>query len=282
MSEQVVLIAGVVLVGLSLANAAATPPAPTPAEPKLYFHIKHADYPNTLGKVQQIYGAIQAANKTGLSIGLEPQCSFDWNTTLNYLSECADIPVMLNVFTSDDNLQLTIEQIAEAMTVCNVHWFRFHEALSYYQPFPTTYVQSILEFARSVNVPVFWNEWDVNTYPQIVQLISGYEDLVAVSFGTNGTFLKPDGVTYYEPAEIFQLYLQQFQRRAASVQSWYWWERNGRISGYELTMPPELMTTHINQAFQAGCEIVQLEPFGYFFNADATPKTTLSAVLNAI
>jgi len=239
--------------------------------PKLYFHIKHvaSGYPNTLGKVQQIYDSIQAVNRTGYGIGLEPQCVADWNTNLSYLSESANIPVMLNVFTSDDNLQLSVDQIAQAMSVCTVRYFRFHEVCSYYQPLPVDYIKSILAFARDVNVPVFWNEWNIYTYDTIAEVIQGYEDLVAVSFGTNSNQL--------EPAEGYQL-LQRFQRRAASVQSWYWWERNGRQPGYEYTMPPELMVQHTQEAFQAGCEIVQYEPFGYFFDNE-TPKSTLAAVL---
>ena len=239
--------------------------------PKLYFHIKHVSsgYPNTLGKVREIYESIQAVNRTGYNIGLEPQCTADWNTQLSYLRECANIPVMLNVFTSDDNLQLSINQIAQAMSICPVRYFRFHEVFSYYQPLPVEYVKSVLAFARNVNVPIFWNEWDVNAYDTIANVIRGYEDMVAVSFGTNSG--------YYEPAEGFQ-FLQRFQRRAASVQSWYWWERNGRLPGSENYMPPELMVQHTQEAFEAWCEIVQYEPFGYFFS-DETPKSTLAAVL---
>ena len=240
--------------------------------PRLYFHIKHvaSGYPNTLGKVRQIYDSIQAVNRTGYGIGLEPQCTADWNTQLTYLRECSGIPVMLNVFTSDDTLQLSIDQIAQAMAVCpTVRYLRFHEVCSYYQPFPTEYVRSILAFARANNVPIFWNEWDVNRYDAIAYVIQGYEDIVAVSFGSNNNWL--------EPVQGFQL-LQRFQRRAASVQSWYWWERNGRVDGYELTMPPALMIQHTQEAFQAGCEVVQYEPFGYFFDNE-TPKSTLASVL---
>jgi len=263
----IIALAGGVALGLFLLNRASA----VAVSPKLYFHIKHdaSGYPNTLGKVRQIYNSIQAVNKTGYGIGLEPQCTADWNTQLAYLSECANIPVMLNVFTSDDNLQLSTEQIAQAMAVCSVKYLRFHEVCSYYHPFPTEYARSILAFARERNVPVFWNEWDVNQYNTIASVIQGYEDLVAVSFGTNNNWL--------EPAQGFQL-LQRFQRRAASVQSWYWWERSGRQPGYEYTMPPELMVEHTQEAFQAGCEIVQYEPFGYFFDNEI-PKSTLATVL---
>lgn len=301
--RNAVLYAG--LIGLPIAfflipRASALPPIPQSAT--LYMHIKHSPpSPSTIGKVQQIYRVMQTTNRTGLDIGLEPQVSGDWATQLEYYKECGDIPVMLNVMTSDDALQLTLNQIDQIRAVCNVKYLRFHEAISYYdpnnqnwaQPFPLTYALSVLQYAKNANLSVFWNEWDIYAYnnPEIngygkryaisvSEIIAGYEDVVAVSFGTNGTHLKSDGVTYFEPAEIFQTYLQQFQRRGASVQSWYWWERNGRVNGYELLMPPTLMRQHTQEAFTAGCEVVQYEPYEYFFTNE-NPKSTLSNVLNA-
>lgn len=240
-----------------------------PTNATIYMHIKHASYSNTLGKVRQIYNEVLKANKTGLNIGLEPQCVADWATQLTYYKECGDIPVMLNVLTSDDAVQLSIQQIEEAMSVCNVKWLRFHEPISYFNPFPITYVNEIMAFARAKGVPIFWNEWNIYTFPVIAGIIQGYRDVVAVSFGTNSNQV--------EPVDGFAL-LSSFQRKAASVQSWYWWERNGQQEGYQYTMPPELMRLHTQQAFQAGCEIVQYEPFAYFFDAE-NPKSTLSGVI---
>ena len=239
--------------------------------PKIYFHIKHDDsgYPNTIGKIHQIYDIIKAANKTGYNIGLVPQSGSDWDKQLDYLSETDNIPIMLNVFTSDDNIQLSTEQILQATNVSSVQYFRFHEVCSSYDPLPIDYIKSILALARQMNIPIFWNEWNTNCYDTIADIIQGYEDLVTVSFGTNNNWL--------EPTEGYQL-LQRFQRRGASVQSWYWWERNDRQPGYEYTMPPELMAQHTQEAFQAGAEVVQYEPFGYFFNNEV-PKSTLAAVL---
>lgn len=273
MSEYVALGIGLALTGtyLYVKSKPKPPPPPQPAT-TLFFHIKHADpYPYTLGKVQQIYSTITAANNTGRTIGLEPQCTGDWLTQLQYLQECGDIPVMLNVLTSDDSVMLTIDQIAQAMDVCNVQCIRFHEALSYFQPFPLEYVLSVLAFAKANNISVFWNEWDVNQYPTLASIIAaGYEDTVIVSFGTNNNWL--------EPSQGYQL-LQQFQRKGASVQSWYWYERNNRIPGTEMLMPPELMVQFTSEAFLAGCEIVQYEPFGYFFDNEV-PITTLTDVLS--
>ena len=289
MSEYVLLGVAIALAGSTIAYQKLKP-KPDPSAATLFFHIKHDPLGQyTMGKVQQIYQQINAVNNTGLIVGFEPQCPLDWQTQLQYLSEFGDIPVMLNVCTSDDAVQLTLDQISQAIAVCNVKYLRFHEALSYYQPnytgnpFPMDYARSILEFAKINNIPVFWNEWDVRfydqtetiQYPKIQTVIARYEDNVLVSFGSNNNWL--------EPSEGYQL-LQQFQRRAASVQSWYWWERNGRQNGYELLMPPELMRQHTTEAFNAGCEIVQYEPFGYFFNVDTVnedPRPQLTAVLAA-
>ena len=279
MSEQVALIAGAVgILYLSKVLSASAVPAPT-GPPKLFFHIKHEGaWPNTLGKVRQIYSTISSVNKTGLNIGVEPQCVADWATQKSYLSECApDIPVMLTVFSSDGVLNseksIDTDLIAEAMSVCPVFYLRFHEVISWYRDsglsFPVAYVQDVLAFARANNVPLFWNEWDYRVYSELAGYISGYEDLVIVSFGTNCNLI--------EPWEGYQK-LQVFQRKAASVQSWYWYTRG---YGSYLQMPPTLMAQHTLEAFQAGCEIVQYEPYSYFFDNEQ-PYSTLQTMLAAL
>ncbi len=95
---------------------------------------------------------------------------------------------------------------------------------------------------------------------------------MAVSFGTNNNV--------YEPAQGFKI-LQQFRRRGASIQSWYWWERHGKKPKAELDMPPHLMAQHTNDALASGCEVIQFEPFWYFFNNDA-PKTTIAMMFAQI
>lgn len=298
------LVSSIPIAAYLISRASATP-IPIPQDASLYMHIKHQDpYPRTLGSVQKIYNDVLMANRTGRGIGLEPQIIGDFPTQKAFYQECGEIPTCMTMFSSDLALQHTLSELDELISVTqNLRMFRFHEVLAYYdpnnpswaKPFPLTYCRSLLQYAKDKNIPVFWNEWDINAFTNppydveghtrystsVKEIITGYEDNVIVSYGTNGTFLKPDGVTYYEPAEIYQLYLQQFQRRGASVQSWYWWERNGRQNGYEFLMPPELMRLHTIQAFQAGCEMVQYEPFGYFFNV-SYPKITLSGVLGAI
>ena len=239
----------------------------------MFFHIKNnpADGLVTMGKIAQVYRTIvNVANRGRFGVGLEPECVTDCATQLIYLQEFAKIPVMLNAWTSDSNYQITVAQIQQAMAVCPVYYLRFHEVMSYYAntintPAVQSYIQSILAFCKSSGIPLFWNEWDITTYPAIATLIQGYEDNVLVSFGTNNTAVQVG----------FQA-LQVFKRKAASVQSWYWYELYGERAGYELNMPPGLMAQFTLQAFQAGCEIVQYEPYSYFFNNNASPKVTLA------
>ena len=229
----------------------------------LYFHVRHYQNNNTLGKVEHITSSIINANRTGIKLGFEPQCISNFKTQLSYYSEFNNVPVMATVLTSDGEVdKLSINQIMMIEDVCPVESLRIHEAISYYRdvlrkPFPEDYVKEILAYAKSRKLSVFWNEWDWRAFPQIAKMIESYEDTVIVSFGTNAN--------YIEPSDAYQKYLQQFKRKGASVQSWYWYERNNRKSGTEMLMPPALMRLHAREAFQAGCELVQFEPYWYFF-----------------
>lgn len=274
MSKKTLTAAGIVItsaIGLGILASRVK----AQSEPKLFIHIKHAPQYgfDTIDSIQDIYSSIVEVNKTGLGIGIEPQFTgVDWNTQLEYLRKCKDIPVMLNVYTSDDEYKIYPNQIEQAIESCPVKYLRFHEVVSYYgYNLDVNYIHDLLNRSLLVwKIPVFWNEWDVSTYPSIANIILTYEDTVLVSFGTNSG--------YYEPLQGYQ-YLQRFKRKAASVQSWYWWERNGRQSGYEYLMPPELMRQHTTLAFQSNCEIVQYEPYSYFFHSNIPTKETLNEVL---
>lgn len=245
---------------------------------QLFFHVKNDPIygPVTKGKVSEIYSSIRSYDSTPFNCGLQPQSATSWEEELEYLTEFKSIPTMLTVFASDNAYQMGVSQIAEAIEVCQVQYLRFHEVLAYYwdvlsEKMP--YIRSVLGFARDNKIPVFWNEWNVNLYPTLSEIIEGYEDCVTVSFGTNCNWL--------EPVEGYRL-LQAFPRKAASVQSWYWWERNNRVDGYELTMPPELMAQHTLEAFTYGCEVVQYEPYNYFFDWNAHAKSSLPAMFAAM
>jgi hypothetical protein len=112
-------------------------------------------------------------------------------------------PIMLEVFCPGDPVvfQLTPDQILDAMAVCNVQWLRFPEVIerchnkSY--PFPTEYVSSILNFCREHNLKLFWTKWkvdfppEIETFRAIPTYISGFEDIVTVSFSSNSGELEP-------------------------------------------------------------------------------------------
>lgn len=301
MSEEVIAL-GLAGLGAAVIMLTRGKPSQPLVEPKLYFHIKQDyDYgwPTTKGHVAEIYQEIVDANSTKYNVGLQPHIvASNWQDSLDYYVECADFPLMVTALASDGAQQLTLEQLDDIFGVCgdNVKYIRIHEAIAYFdpnnpywgKPFPSLYVAELLDYVKKKNIPVFWSEWDIYSYfndigryqVSLEQLIEGYENNVAVSFGTNGTHPK-DGGGYYEPVEIFDSYLQMFQRKAASIQSWYWWQRNGQIDGYELTMPPYLMAEHTEQAFKAGCEVIQYEPYNYFFN-NITPKPSLSQMLHGI
>lgn len=263
-------IASIVALGLFVKSVSAKPSS----SPTLFFAIKNdpVNGPVTTGKVAQIYSYIaKVAFHAGFNFGLDPQCVDTWENQLIYFREFANIPVMLNVWTSDNNYQISVAQIQQAMAVCPVVYLRFHEVMSYYAssintPAVQSYIQSILAFSKSSGIPLFWNEWDITTYPAIANIIQGYEDNVLISFGTNNISIQAG----------FQA-LQTFQKKAASVQAFYWTTLNGQSY---LLMPPALMAQFTVEAFQAGCEIIEYEPYLYFFYENATPNITLTDMFN--
>jgi hypothetical protein len=276
--EKAALAVGALSVG-AVALSLLVKPAAAQPHPAMFFHIKNdpVNGPVTVGKVAAVYGALtKVASPLGFGVGLEPQCVDTWQNQLSYLREFAKIPVMLNVWTSDNSYSITVDQIMQAMAYCPIKYLRFHEVMSYYAntintAATQTYIRSILDFSKAYGIPLFWNEWDTSTYPAIANIISGYEDNVLVSFGTNNINVQAGFAA-----------LQQFKRRAASIQSWYWSTLNGGKPGYEFTMPPTLMAQFTLEAFKAGCEIVQYEPYSYFFDSNANPIVSLPYMFAAI
>lgn len=240
-------------------------------KPTIFFSLKY-ELPQLKGQIKNLYDQIQEKNKTGRIIGFQPYCTNEWEVQSEYLMEYGDIPVMLNVISSDSLSEtswkkLELNQIEEAIEICNVKYLRFHEIASYFEnDFPIEYIKGVLALSAKKKIPVFWNEWDTTKYLMIKDLVN---ENVVVSFATNNQ--------YIEPSEGFNL-LKQFKHKGASVQSWYWWERNGRIDGLEFLMPADLMRQHIVQAFNFGCEVVQFEPMGYFFTNNK-PNSFLEEIL---
>ena len=122
-------------------------------------------------------------------------------------------------------------------------------------PFPTAYVTSILEFCRANGLKLFWAEWKVETFKSIQTYIKGYEDIVTVSFSTNSGDL--------EPADGFMQVSIMFQHWGGSVQAWYWTTRYGSDP---LNMPISLLIQQVLSAKNIGAEILQFEPYWYFFD----------------
>ena len=171
---------------------------------------------------------------------------------------------MLDVFGggngSNPTPMLSLENISSAMAVSNVQYLRFAEVISWHMghpelPFPVDYVSSILGFCRANNLKLLWTEWKIETFPALETYITGYEDIVTVSFSTNSGDV--------EPSEGFMQISQTFQHWGGSVQAWYWETRNNSTL---MDMPASLLTEHAVFAKSLGAEIIEFEPYWYFFN----------------
>ena len=113
---------------------------------------------------------------------------------------------------------------------------------------------------RANNLKLFWTEWKLETFPTLQTYIKGYEDIVTVSFSTN----SGDG----EPSDGFLQVSQLFQHWGASVQAWYWDTRYGSdpLKMPTEDMPISLLIQHTFSAKIMGAEIIQFEPYWYFFD----------------
>ena len=220
--------------------------------------------------INYIYQQILALNNNTYNILLLPE----YNTNENWTEELAwltanfggqhGIPIMLDVFGGGPHEypvpKLSTNDILAAMAVCNVEWLRFSEVVSWHMEhdlsFPTDYVTTILNFCREHNLKLFWNEWKVDSVFQTIQTyIVGFEDIVTVAFSTNSGEL--------EPADGFMLVSTMFQHWGGSVQAWYWETRYG---SNPINMPISLLIQHALSAKNIGAEILQFEPYWYFFD----------------
>ena len=78
---------------------------------------------------------------------------------------------------------------------------------------------------------------------------------MTVSFSTNSGDL--------EPADGFMQVSIMFQHWGGSVQAWYWTTRYGSDP---LNMPISLLIQQVLSAKNIGAEILQFEPYWYFFD----------------
>ena len=214
--------------------------------------------------------------------------NLNWTETLQWIStDFSGVPICLSVFEGGENklpnpnVKLTIEEIEEAMAVSDVRMVRFAEMISWYmeanrkQPNATSLdevrneVRSTFEFCKSKNVKVLWSEWKISydVLPLLESIIDGYEDTVTVMYQTNNIF---------DAIFVGYLYVTQFDHWGQSVQSWYWEDRE-----LEGDMPADLIVEHAVLARNMGAEVIQFEPYWYFF-ANGEPLEPMYAIWSAI
>jgi cell division protein FtsB len=198
--------------------------------------------------------------------------NLNWTETYQWIAtNFTGIPICLSVFEGGNeslpnpNVKLSIAEIQQAMSACNVRAVRLAEIISWYMfynlTFPTDYVRGILGFCRSNNLMVLWSEWKIgdNVILPLQEYIRGYEDTVTVLHQTNNQ--------YNEPLEGFTA-VSQFQHWGASVQSWYAVERLKLLD--EMDMPTSLIIRHAQTATSMGAEVLQFESYRYFFDNGET------------
>jgi len=252
----------------------------------LIFHIceKGAGYEwGHLPDVNYTYNQILSLNNGAYDVLLLPEYkgNENWTETLAWLkANFQNIPIELSVFEGGTNnypnMKLTVDQILEAVTTLNIRELRIGEIVSWHMAhflaFPTDYITSLLNFARSHGLRVQWSEWQVNygVFQRIQGYIAGFEDIVTVTFQTNSKEVEPwDG---------FLLVGGMFQHWGGSIQSWYWQERG---YGSEFDMPTSLLVQHALAARKLGAEILQFEPYWYLFD-NGEPKENLQLLMTVL
>ena len=212
--------------------------------------------------------------------------NLNWTETLQWIStDFNGVPICLSIFEGgeeklpDPNVKLGIEEIEEAMAVSDVKMVRFAEMISWYieandtqsnVTFPLDEARNVIEFCKSKNVKVLWSEWKIsdNVLQLLKSIIDGYEDTVTVLYQTNNEF---DAVL------VGYLYATQFRHWGESVQSW-WVNETGK-DRYDL--PSETVIDYAKLARGMGAEIVQFEPYWYFFD-NGEPMDSMYSLWSAI
>jgi hypothetical protein len=208
--------------------------------------------------------------------------TLQWLSTNNFTG----VPFCLSVFEGgsdkwpEPNVKLSIAEIEQAMAVADVKMIRFAEMISFYlelsrmdptEAFPLDEVRDILEFCRIQNLKVLWSEWKISddVSPLLNSTIYGYEDIVTVVYQTNNEF---------DETFIGFLYATQFKHWGASVQSW-WVDKETGEDRYDL--PLETVMEYAKLARNMGSEIIQIEPYWYFFE-NGKPKEAMLTIWSGI
>jgi hypothetical protein len=207
--------------------------------------------------------------------------NLNWKETLQWISkDFTGVSICLSVFEGgeyklpDPNVKLGIEEIEEATVTSDVRMVRFAEMISWYmeanETFPFDEVKNVLEFCKSKNIKVLWSEWKIsdNVLPLLKDIVDGYEDIVTVIYQTNNEF---------DAVFVGYLYATQFSHWGESVQSW-WVDETGE-DRYDL--PSETVIEYAKLARSMGAEIIQFEPYWYFFD-NGEPLEPMYALWSAI
>jgi len=246
----------------------------------LVFHFSDKADWGPIPDINYTYNEILVENNNTYNIIIFPEFREhqNWTRELEWLNDNfmgnQGIPIMLETFGSSEEdapiTKLYPVDIRTALTKCNIKYLRFAEVISWHLQenitFPTDYVKSMLAFARLNDLEIFWTEWKtdylieesekVKVFNLIQELIEGYEDIVTVSFSTNS------GES--EPAFGFLDLDEMFLHWGASIQPWYWHTRYGEL----MDMPISLLIQHTLAAKNIGAEIIQFEPYWYFFDPE--------------
>jgi len=250
-------------------------------------HTETVDYPPVvhIPNITDVYQQILAANNGKYpNVYLLPIYNghlSSWDEEKAWIkTNFANIPIMLEAFAStggDTAFQLSTDQITDIMANVQVKWIRIFEVVGWHAyegvPFPEDYVTELLTFCKNNNLKVFWSEWSVWNVNENVEMIrdalSGFEDIVTFGFGTNSGDLEPeDGFKWLKNLTLTDHW-------GASVQAWWWdthhneaWTGEPQPPGLDnlLNMPASLMATHAQECRDMGGELIQFEPYWYFFN----------------
>jgi len=204
----------------------------------------------------------------------------EWEGNFNLTARCGwleenftGIPVVIDPFEGGDNptpnVMLSTADLKQIMSVANVTAIRFPEVLSWYMRanethpvnIPIAWIHDMFDFAISKNLKIYWSEWklgnDIETLTNVT--LAGYEDKITYLYQTNNQYQHP---------LIGYSYAHEFPHWGASVQSWYVNDQNETKSD----LPIETVKEYAMLARNMGAEIIQFEPYWYFFDNSGAPR----------